>query len=88
MKWGSLDGDKQLRLLVSTLHLTRLKEVVMKVQNKRRRLLLGDLIVALFEETRKVSKNKLEQRVLVYAALKDLLKKKVHSNHHIALTPA
>ena len=60
----------------------------MKVQKKRRRLLLGDLIVALFEETKKVSKNKLEQRVLVYAALKDLLKKKVHSNHQIALIPA
>ncbi len=60
----------------------------MKIQKKRKRLLLGDLIVALFEETRKVSRNKLEQRVLVYAALKDLLRQKVHSNHQIAVIPA
>jgi len=60
----------------------------MKAQKKRRRLFLGDLIVALFEETRKVSKSKLEQRVLVYAALKDLLRKEVHSNHQIALIRA
>ena len=39
---------------------------------------LGELVVALFEETKKLTKNRLEQDVLVYAALVDLLKGRNH----------
>ena len=34
---------------------------------------LGDLVVALFEETKTLTKNRKEQSALVYIALKDLL---------------
>jgi hypothetical protein len=64
-----------------------LKEAEMKNrQSKRKQYSLGDLIVLLFEESRKVSSDRDEQKLLVYAALKDLLRRKVHSNHPIALT--
>ena len=57
------------------------------MRNKsKKRVSLGDLIAALFEESRKVTKNPVQQKVLVYAALKDLLKGKVHTLHPIALT--
>jgi len=46
---------------------------------------LGDLIAALFEETRKVTSDRVEQQLLVYAALKDLLKHGIHTHHPIAL---
>ncbi len=46
---------------------------------------LGDLIVALFDEANKVVSRRVERKVLVYAALKHLLMKKVHSAHRIAL---
>jgi len=52
----------------------------------RKRISLGELIAALFEESRKVTKNPEQQRFLVYAALKDLLRGRVHSNHPIQLT--
>jgi len=44
---------------------------------------LGDLIAALWEEADKVSTQPSEQRLIVYAALKDLLSKKVSSRHPI-----
>ena len=47
---------------------------------------LGDLIAVLFDETKKVSSNKLEQNFLVYLALKDLLRDKVHTDHPVSLT--
>jgi len=64
--------------------LTRRKSMK-KGQTKRNRYSLGDLIAALFEETRKISSNRREQTLLVYAALSDLLKGKIHSTHPIAL---
>ena len=57
----------------------------MKRGQKKQKFSLGDLVVALFEETRKVSSSRLEQNVLVYAALRDLLKGRVHSTHRIAI---
>ena len=57
----------------------------MKSRTKKR-LSLGDLIAALFEESSKVTKNPVQQKVLVYAALKDLLRGRVHSLHPIAIT--
>ncbi|MCI0414741.1 hypothetical protein L0222_18340 [bacterium] len=46
---------------------------------------LGDLIAALFEESRRVTTDRAEQTVLVYAALKDLLRGKVRPAHPIML---
>ena len=47
---------------------------------------LGELIAVLFEEARKISPKPLEQKVMVYAALRDLLgENKVLSKHPIAL---
>lgn len=46
----------------------------MKKGKKTMRVSLGDLVVALFEETKKVTRNRMEQNLLVYAALRDLLK--------------
>jgi hypothetical protein len=46
----------------------------MKKSQKKMKVTLGDLVAALFEETKKVTKNRLEQNLLVYAALRDLLK--------------
>ena len=37
---------------------------------------LGDLICALYEEAEKMSNNTAEQRFMVYAALKDMLRNK------------
>jgi hypothetical protein len=56
-----------------------------KGQRKSKRISLGDLIVALFEETKKVSSNRKEQNLLVSAALRDLLKGRVQSLHPIAI---
>jgi len=39
----------------------------------RKKVSLGDLVVALFEETKTLTKNRKEQSALVYIALKDLL---------------
>jgi len=44
---------------------------------------LGDLIAALFEEADKVCSQPSEQRLIVYAPLKDLLSRKVTSEHPI-----
>jgi hypothetical protein len=52
---------------------------------KRKRISLGDLIAALFEESKKVTTDRLEQNLLVYAALRDLLRNKVRSVHPIAI---
>ena len=46
---------------------------------------LGDLIVALFEEARRVTSDRGEQTALVYAALKDLLQGTIRPAHPIAL---
>jgi hypothetical protein len=46
---------------------------------------LGELIYELFEEAKKVSPQPEEQKVMVYAALKDLLTRKVTTKHPIAL---
>jgi hypothetical protein len=59
-----------------------MKETDMK---KMKKFTLGDLIAALFEEALKVSSSPVEQKVMVYAALKDLLAKQVNSKHPIAL---
>ena len=74
--------------MVSKLHLYigEKEEVAMKKgQRKSDRISLGDLIVALFEETKKVSTSRKEQNLLVSAALKHLLSGKVHSLHPIAI---
>ncbi len=52
---------------------------------KRKKLSLGDLIAALFEESKKVTTDRLEQNLLVYAALRDLLRTKVISVRPIAI---
>ena len=59
----------------------------MKRQRSRKQFSLGDLIVALFEESKKVSSDRVEQKLLVFAALKDLLNGRVHSYHPIFLRP-
>lgn len=46
---------------------------------------LGDLIVALFDEASTVVSQPVERKVMVYAALKHLLKKQVRSTHPISL---
>jgi hypothetical protein len=56
-------------------------------RRKKDRYSLGELIAALFEETKNVSSDRLEQNVIVYVALKDLLKRRVHTDHPIALQP-
>ena len=47
--------------------------------------LLGDLIVALYEEANKVSLQSFEQNVIVYAALKHLLTEQISTKHPISL---
>jgi hypothetical protein len=46
---------------------------------------LGDLIAALFEEAKRLTTDRAEQTILVYAALKDLLEGKVRPAHPIVL---
>jgi hypothetical protein len=53
----------------------------------RRSSSLGELITILFDESRNVSSNRFEQNLIVYVALKDLLKSKIHSKHRISLKP-
>jgi hypothetical protein len=57
----------------------------MRKATRTQKYVLGDLIAALFEEAKKVSKNRLEQNLLVYAALRDLLRNRVHSMRPIAV---
>lgn len=52
---------------------------------RNRKYSLGDLIVALFDEANRVVSLPVERKVMVYAALKHLLRNKVHSTHRIAL---
>ena len=61
------------------------EELKMKKDGKRKRYALGDLIVALYEEASKVSSQRGQQTLMVYAALKDLLTGPVKSKHPIAL---
>lgn len=46
----------------------------MKGRTWKKSVPLGDLIAALFEETAKVSSDPVEQNILVYVALNDLLR--------------
>lgn len=46
---------------------------------------LGDLIVALFDEAKTVVSQPVERKVMVYAALKHLLRNQVSSPHRIVL---
>lgn len=62
------------------------EEDQMKRKREKEQYRLGDLIAALFEETKKVTPDREEQRILVFAALKDLLSRRVHSVHPIAIT--
>ncbi len=55
------------------------------MKRKDARYKLGDLIAALFEEARSFTSNQTEQTALVYAALKDLLKRRVRPVHPVAL---
>ena len=48
----------------------------MKAKTWKSNVSLGELIAALFEETEKVSSDPVEQNLLVYVALNDLLKAK------------
>jgi|GEM_PF-3456909 len=57
----------------------------MKRGKASNRYKLGDLIAALFEESRNFTSNRVEQTALVYAALKDLLGGKVRPAHPILL---
>ena len=57
----------------------------MKGQRSKDRYKLGDLIAALFEESKRVTTDRAEQTILVYAALKDLLQGKVRPAHPIVL---
>ena len=54
-------------------------------KERRTETVLGDLVVALYEEARKVCSRPAEQKVMVYAALKHLLRTRVSSKHRIAL---
>lgn len=58
----------------------------MKKGHTKVKFSLGELVAALFEETKKVTSSRLEQNVLVYAALADLLKRRIHPMHRIAIT--
>lgn len=54
-----------------------------KVKKKpNTRYLLGDLIVALYEEAHKASLQSFEQKVVVYAALKHLLAQHIKGAKH------
>ena len=57
-----------------------------KSDNKLNEFSLGELIYELFEESRKVTNQPAEQKVLVYAALKDLLGRKLNTSHPIVLS--
>ena len=49
-------------------------EDAMRSKKHSVRVTVGELIEALFEETKKVTRNRMEQNILVYAALRDLVK--------------
>lgn len=49
-----------------------------------RKVSLGTLVAALFEEAKKVTGNRFEQKVLVYAALKNVLRR--NGSHNMVLT--
>lgn len=57
----------------------------MRKGHKKVKFSFGELVAALFEETKKLTSSRLEQNVLVYAALADLLKGRNHASHRIAL---
>ena len=57
----------------------------MKKRKNSTRYRLGDLIAALFEESKRFTSDHVEQTALVYAALKDLLGGKVRPVHPILL---
>jgi hypothetical protein len=58
---------------------------VKKNRKKQAFCSLGDLVVELFEQARKVTSDRLEQNLMVYVALRDLLKRRNSLAHPIAL---
>ena len=56
------------------------------MKSTRRKVSLGELIAALFEESKKVTNYREQQRFLVHVALKDLLRGRVQSVHPILIT--
>lgn len=56
------------------------------MKSKRRKVSLGELIAALFEESKKVTHNREQQKFLVQVALKDLLRGRVHTVRPILIT--
>ena len=56
------------------------------MKSRRRKVSLGELIAALFEESRKVTNDREQQKFLVRVALKDLLRRRVHTLHPILIT--
>lgn len=57
----------------------------MKKGHRKVRFSLGELVAALFEETKKITSSRLEQSVLVSAAVTDLFKGRIHPVHPFAL---
>jgi hypothetical protein len=53
-----------------------MEETTMKKNQKKMRVTVGDLIAALFEETKKVTRDRVEQNLMVYAALKEILNRR------------
>lgn len=58
---------------------------VKKAQKRKRQFSLGDLIAELFEQAKHQTSDRLEQNLMVYVALRDLLQHKVHVARPIAL---
>jgi hypothetical protein len=56
-----------------------------KQQNKKEQFSLGDLIAELFEQAKHHTSNRLEQNLMVYVALRDLLQRRVRVARPIAL---
>ncbi|HSP06188.1 MAG TPA: hypothetical protein VLR94_03380 [Acidobacteriota bacterium] len=56
------------------------------MKSTRRKVSLGELIAALFEESKKVTNDREQQKFLVHVALKDLLRGRVQSVHPILIT--
>ena len=56
------------------------------MKKRQKKYQLGDLIVVLFEEARKLSGKKHEQNAIVQAALIDLFATRVRSKHPLSLS--
>jgi hypothetical protein len=49
-------------------------EYAMKSRKHSVKVTFGELVAALFEETKKMTRNRMEQNLLVYAALRNMMK--------------